>query len=88
MKNESVGRETEWTEGDYHYREVISQDYSNCAFSAGFVEGHPVDTMYVRLMKDGAVTTHLLLRPDEVAALAWIASGLLWSDHMNNDHSI
>ena len=85
MKNESIGRDKSWVEGGYRFREAISQEYANCKFSGGFIEGHPVDTMYLRLEKDGVVTTHLLLRPDEVAAIAWVASGVLWSEHMKDD---
>jgi hypothetical protein len=79
MKNDSIGQENTWSKDGYVFREAICQEYSNCKFSGGFVGGHPVDTMYIQLEKDGVVTTSLLLRPDEVAAIAWIASGLLWS---------
>lgn len=79
MKNQSIGESVKWIEGDLTFTETISQEYSNCKFSGGFVEGHPVDTVYVQLEKDGVVTTSLLLRPDEVAALAWVASGILWT---------
>lgn len=82
MKNQSVGESSVWTEGDLTFTETIRQEYSNCKFSGGFVEGHPVDTVFIQLEKDGVVTTSLLLRPDEVAALAWIASGILWTNEM------
>ena len=82
MKNKSVGEENSWNQDGYKFYEIVRQEYSNCKFSGGFVEGHPIDTMYIQLEKDGIVTTSLLLRPDEVAALAWIASGILWSEHM------
>ena len=85
MKNESIGQDKYWVEDGYRFREVISQEYANCKFSGGFIEGHPVDTIYLLLEKDGAVKTHLLLRPDEVAALAWVATGVLWSEHMKDD---
>lgn len=84
MKNQSIGGSVEWTEGDLTFTETISQEYSNCKFSGGFVEGHPVDTVYIQLEKDGIVTTSLLLRPDEVAALAWIAAGILWTNEVSN----
>ena len=63
------------------YQEVLRQEQSgnNCVFSAGFVEGHEVDTMYIRLEKDGTEPTILLFRPDEMATIAWLASGVLWS---------
>lgn len=81
MKNQT--KDDVWSDGPYTFHEVIKQEYSNCKFSAGFVDGHPVDTMYIRAEKDGAVTTELLLRPDEVAAISWIASGVLWSKHVS-----
>ena len=80
IKNQA--KDITWEEGGYTYYEVIRQEYINCCFSGGVVEGHPVDTLYIRAEKDGVVTTQLLLRPDEVAAIGWISSGLLWSDHI------
>jgi len=67
-----------------HYQEVLRQEQSknNCIFSAGFVEGHEVDTMYIRLEKDGEEPTIILLRPDEMASIAWLATGVLWSKEM------
>lgn len=59
--------------------EVICQEYTNCRFSAGLVEGHPVDTLYLQAEKDGRITTQILVRPDEMAAIAWCATGVLWS---------
>jgi hypothetical protein len=82
--NHSIGETVAWSDRGLRFFEVIRQEYSNCVFSGGYVEGHAVDNLYVRLEKDGVVTTELLLRPDEVAALAWIASGLLWSDNIKN----
>jgi len=78
--NESRG--ISWQEGDLTFTEVIRQQYSNCVFSAGMVEGDPVDTMYLRLERNGHVDTFLLLRPDEMAAIGWLAAGCLWSCHI------
>lgn len=61
------------------FRELIAQPYTNCVVSAGAVDGHPVDTLYLKLERDGLVDTLLLLRPDEAAALAWCLTGVLWS---------
>lgn len=61
------------------FTELIRQAYQNCVFSAGAVEGHPVDTLYLKLERDGHTDTFLLLRPDEAAALAWCLTGALWS---------
>lgn len=65
------------------YTELINQKYggNNCTYSAGFVEGYenPEDTMYIKLERDGDEPTIIYLRPDEMAAIAWISNGVLWS---------
>jgi len=82
IENPSIGEEITWTSEDgLEYRELIRQEYANFAFSAGEVLNHPVDTFYIMWDKDNA-EGGLLLRPDEVAALAWICAGLLWSYHL------
>jgi hypothetical protein len=68
-------------QADLAYEEMIAQPYANCVFSAGFVTGHPVDTLYLRLARGGEEPTTILLRPDEAAALAWCLTGALWSDY-------
>ncbi len=80
MNNKSIVLPTSWKDGDLKFTERIRQEYTNCVFSAGSVEGQPVDTLYLQAEKDGVITTQLLLRPDEMAAIAWIASGSLWSE--------
>lgn len=82
MKNRSIQNPKQWVDDGLKFTEVICQEYSNCKFSAGFVEGHPVDTVYLRAEKDGLITTELLLRPDELATIAWVATGVLWSKQM------
>ncbi len=79
MKNLSIDTPRRWKEDDLEFTELICQEYSNCRFSAGLVQGHPVDTVYLQAEKDGVVTTQMLLRPDELAAIAWLATGVLWS---------
>ena len=64
--------------GDVTLSEVINQPYENCTFSAGFTDDD-VDTMYLRLER-GEDVTMIMLRPDEMAAIAFCASGALWSD--------
>jgi len=66
------------------YEELIRQEYSvnHCVFSGGYVDGDLVDTVYLRMEKDGVEPTILLLRPDEMQALAWICNGVLWSESM------
>jgi hypothetical protein len=67
-----------------NYDEVLRQEYSgnNCVFSAGFVDGHEGDTMYLKFEKDGVEPEIIHLRPDEMACIAWLASGVLWSSEM------
>jgi hypothetical protein len=79
MKNLSIDDPKQWTDGELQFTEIIRQEYSNCCFSAGLVTGHPVDNVYLQAEKDGVVTTQLILRPDELAAIAWVATGVLWS---------
>lgn len=64
------------------YHEAVRQPYANSVFSSGSVEGHPVDTMYLRAERDtdgedGPLMW--LLRPDEAAAIIYCLSGALWS---------
>lgn len=78
-----------WTLEGLTYTEVARQEYSgnNCIFSAGFVEGEDkpdVDTMYLKLEKDGVEPTILLLRPDEMQIITWLSSGVVWSHLMNH----
>jgi hypothetical protein len=84
--------EVTWeSENGLTYTEVARQEYggNNCVFSAGFVEGESkpeVDTVYLRLEKDGVGPTTLLLRPDEMQSIAWLCSGTVWSHLMNEKH--
>lgn len=89
MKNLSVGFEKIWVEDGLTFTEIIRQEYggNNCVVSAGFVEGKnkpEVDTCYLRLEKDGGEPTVLLLRPDEIQSIAWVASGTVWAHLMAN----
>jgi hypothetical protein len=84
IANASVAQRT-WSVDELTFTEVIRQEYTNCVFSAGTVEGHAVDTLYLELERDGDKGIFLLLRPDEAAALAWCLSGVLWSDALRKD---
>lgn len=63
------------------FREVDRQEYTgnNCIFSAGHVDGHEVDTIYLRMVKDGEEPTTLLLRVDEAARIAALLTNTIWS---------
>jgi len=82
MENKSINNPKQWIDGQLIFTEIICQEYSNCKFSTGFVEGHPVDTLYFQAEKNGKVTTQLLLRPDEMLAIVWVMTGLLWSESL------
>lgn len=58
--------------------EVFSQEYDNGSVSAGFVEDSPPLMTYLKLVRGGEVV-ELLLRPDELAAVALCANSVLWS---------
>ncbi len=70
----------------YEFYELARQEYggNGCFFAAGLVHGHAVDTHYLWIQKDGEPPTVLLMRPDELAAIAWLCSGALWSK-LNED---
>lgn len=83
----------EWTEDDLHFTESQRQEYgtNNCVFSAGHVEGAGIDTVYLKWIKDGDKGGMLLLTPDELQAIAWVASGTVWSvllgQRIENEHT-
>jgi len=88
MKNKSITSPSVWKENGLIFTEMIRQEYkgNNCIISGGFITGNnkpSVDTIYLRLEKDGVEPTILYLRPDEMQAIAWIASGTIWSYLMN-----
>ena len=84
--NQSMDGADEWDVDGWHFTETIRQDYANMHFSGGFVSGHPVDTLFIEIerMEPPGEIGYLcyLFRPDEMAALAWIAAGVLWGLHM------
>lgn len=80
VANQSVG-EVEWEQDGLIFTELSAQTYgdNNCKFSTGAVEGHPIDTLYLAWGKDGDEGGMLLLTPDELAAIAYVAGGTVWS---------
>ena len=73
-------------EENLEYEEIICQEYegNKAILSAGFVHGHPIDTMYLRLHRENEDATIIILRLDEMAAIAWLASGVLFSHEVKN----
>lgn len=89
MKNPSLKDARSFVEDGNTFFELIRQEYggNNCIISAGFVEGDnkpEVDTCYLRLEKDEAEPTTLLLRPDEIQCIAWVTAGAVWSHLMTS----
>lgn len=70
-----------WEIDGLKFTEICRHEYAvnRCVFAAGSVEGHPVDTMYMSMEKDGEPITFVLLRPDEATAIAWTLIGAVWS---------
>jgi hypothetical protein len=68
-----------WTVGDFTFTDLITQPYNNCVFAAGVVDGHPVDDVYIRWERNDGTGGMLMLRQDEMAAIAHLATGVLWS---------
>lgn len=68
-----------WTKDGLTFTELIDQPYDNCVFAGGAIEGHEVDTVYLRWERDDGTGGMLMLRPDEMAAIARICGGVLWS---------
>jgi hypothetical protein len=88
LKNKSKKSSRIWHEDGLRFEELIRQEYggNNCVISGGFVEGEnkpTVDTCFLRLEKNGVEPTILLLRPDEIQSIAWIAIGVVWSHLMS-----
>lgn len=81
LKNPSIGSPQTFYVDGYECEEMIRQVYggNNCVFSAGVIHDHPEEHVYLKWQKDGDDGSTLLLKKDELAAIAWIATGTLWS---------
>jgi hypothetical protein len=85
IENQSTEDRT-WVDNGHTYTELIKQEWdgNNQRFSAGTIRGHPTATVYLLTERAGVPATMLLLRPDELAAIAWCASGVLFSLNLTN----
>ena len=70
----------------YDCHPVTRQEYKDCYFETGFIDNHPKDPMYLLLHRNGE-ETFIYMRHDEIAAIAWVLTGLLWSDAMNEQRT-
>ena len=64
--------------------ETGRQPYVDMVLSAGLVEGHPHDTIYLKLEREGEEPTTILLRTDEALSAVWLLSGALWSERASD----
>lgn len=83
--------EAEWTADGLTYREHIVQPYPNMRISAGLIvagaePGHERNSVYLRFEADDGRETFVCLTDDEMAAVAWVASGVLWSRLIEKAH--
>ena len=62
--------------------ETGEQPYTDTRFSAGLVEGHAHDTIYLKLERENEEPLTLLLRRDEALAVIWLLGGALWSERI------
>ena len=63
-------------------RETGKQPYTNAEISAGVVEGHAYDVVYLRFEREGENPVMLYLRRDEAAAAIWLLAGAMWSEEI------
>lgn len=63
-------------------REICSQPYLFSTWSAGLVEGHEVDTIYLKVERENEEPTTILLRTDEALAIVHLLAGALWSESL------
>ena len=71
--------ELETDRGTAECWQALSQKYKDMVVSAGLVDGVEPDTVYFQMSRDGEETLTLLLRPDEMQAIAWVCNGALFS---------
>lgn len=84
-QNSAIGNHREWEENGFRFIEMCRQEYggNNCVFSAGLIENHPIEQAYLKWEKDGDRGGMLMLRADELAAIAWVANGAIWGGLYN-----
>jgi len=66
-------------------KETGQQPYTDTKFSAGLVEGHAHDTIYLKLERGIEEPLTLFLRHDEALTLIWLLSGALWSEQVRDN---
>ncbi len=62
---------------DLTYHEACRAEFANGQFSAGRVDGHPQDNIYLRLKRDCESDTVIGLKANEALAIIWLLSAVL-----------
>lgn len=67
------------------YTEITFYLYegNGARLSAGRVDGHPHDTVYLKLERPGETDVCILFRPDEMAAIVSLCGHVLFDDLTN-----
>lgn len=68
---------------EYRLHETGQQPYSDTTFSAGVVEGHKLDSVYIRLKRKKEPEEIFFLRRDEALAIIRLLAGALWSEQIS-----
>ena len=69
-----------------HCWRAMQQEYADCTFSAGLVDGIEPDTFYLRLQRLDDEPMMIFMRPDEAAAVLYVLTGATWSAAMISLH--
>jgi hypothetical protein len=64
------------------FHKAENQAYSNAIFSAGLIENHPIEKVYIKFERFGEEPETIVMRRDEALALMYSLIGALWSDSM------
>ena len=81
MAHTELKRRAKEADNSVVLEEMGRQPYTDTTFSAGLVQGHKHDTIYLKLERATNPLT-LLLRRDEALTIMWLLSGALWSEQM------
>jgi len=65
-----------------HCWQAEAQEYKDCKFSAGLVEGIEPDIFYLRFDRKEEEPTMIFLRPDEMSAIIYCCAGAKWSNEI------
>lgn len=59
---------------------IDRQPYADCTLSAGLIDGHPTDSIYLQFKRSNKKPATILLRRDEAVRIAAMLANAVWSD--------